>query len=61
MRRAGYGEEFVGRVDRLSRIAPEEFVGVGGTPAIYRLLLQIPARITVDQLVSDFPALRVRK
>ncbi len=60
MRRAGYGEELVQRIDRLSRISPEELGEPAGTAAIYRLLLQIPARITTHELVAQFPSLRVR-
>lgn len=58
MRRAGYGEELVQRIDRLSRISPEELGEPAGTAAIYRLLLQIPARITTHELVTQFPSLR---
>lgn len=59
MKREGYDKAFVDRVDRLSRISPSEFQTVGGTTSIYRLLLQIPERITVAELIETFPSLRV--
>ncbi len=58
MRQVGYSDPFVDRIDRLSRVCDDEFAEYGGSVAIYKLLKQIPARVTVSQLIKNYPSLK---
>lgn len=61
MKASGYEERIVERIDRLSRICPEELEGHGirqGTAAIYKLLKAVPEEVTVEELDRRFPTLR---
>ncbi len=58
MLQVGYSEAFLCRIDRLSRICEQEFAEYGGSVAIYKLLKQIPERVTVSQLIDKYPSLK---
>lgn len=57
MLKAGYPHTFVEKVDRLSRISGEYFADFGGAVAVYKLLKEIPERVTITHLIETYPAL----